>query len=401
MKLATRVTKIKPSPTLAVTMRAKALQAQGKDIIGFGAGEPDFDTPENIKQAAIKAIQEGFTKYTPVGGIDELKDAVITKLKRDNALNYRRSQIVASCGAKHTLYNIAQALFEKGDEVIIPAPYWVSYPDIVLLAGAKPVIVNTTTSTDFKLTPERLEKAIRKKTRAVVINSPSNPTGATYSLKELEGLAEVILSKGILAISDDIYEKILYDGIKFHNIANVSETMKERCIVVNGVSKAYAMTGWRIGYAAGPEKIISAVTEMQSQSTSNATSISQKASVEALAGDQRTVSMMAAEFEKRRDYIVDRLNRIRGISCMKPPGAFYVFPRVSRLYGTGYGDRKIANSVDLSEFLLEEGGVAVVPGSAFGNDRHIRLSYATSMKNIEEGVRRIKAAVEKLTQERN
>ncbi len=397
MKLATRVTKIKPSPTLAVTMRARALQAQGKDIIGFGAGEPDFDTPENIKQAAIRAIQEGFTKYTPVGGIDELKDAVITKLERDNGLSYRRSQIVASCGAKHTLYNIAQALFEKGDEVIIPAPYWVSYPDIVLLAGAKPVIVHTTTSANFKLTPERLEKAIGKKTRAVVINSPSNPTGATYSLKELEGLAEVILAKGILAISDDIYEKILYDGLPFHNIANVSDAMKERCIVVNGVSKAYAMTGWRIGYAAGPEKVISAVTEMQSQSTSNATSISQKASVEALAGDQRAVSVMTAEFEKRRNYIVDRLNRIRGISCMKPPGAFYVFPRVSRLYGTGYRDQKIANSVDLSEFLLEEGGVAVVPGSAFGNDRHIRLSYATSMKNIEEGVRRIKAVVEKLT----
>jgi len=401
MKLATRVTKIKPSPTLAVTMRARALQAQGKDIIGFGAGEPDFDTPENIKEAAIRAIQEGFTKYTPVGGIDELKDAIITKLKRDNGLTYRRSQIVASCGAKHTLYNIAQALFEKGDEVIIPSPYWVSYPDIVLLAGAKPVIVNTTPSTDFKLTPERLEKAIRRKTRAVIINSPSNPTGATYSLRELEGLAEVILSKGILAISDDIYEKILYDGLQFHNIANVSEAMKERCIVVNGVSKAYAMTGWRIGYAAGPENIVSAVTEMQSQSTSNATSISQKASVEALAGDQKTVAMMTAEFEKRRNYIVDQLNRIKGISCMKPPGAFYVFPRVSRLYGTGYRGRKIANSVDLSEFLLEEGGVAVVPGSAFGNDRHIRLSYATSMKNIEEGIRRIKAVVEKLTLERD
>ena len=401
MKLATRVTKIKPSPTLAVTMRARALQAQGKDIIGFGAGEPDFDTPENIKQAAIRAIQEGFTKYTPVGGIDELKDAIITKLKRDNGLTYRRSQIVASCGAKHTLYNIAQALFEKGDEVIIPSPYWVSYPDIVLLAGAKPVIVNTTPSTDFKLTPERLEKAIRKKTRAVVINSPSNPTGATYSLRELEGLAEVILSKGILAISDDIYEKILYDGLQFHNMANVSEAMKERCIVVNGVSKAYAMTGWRIGYAAGPENIVSAVTEMQSQSTSNATSISQKASVEALAGDQKTVAMMAAEFEKRRNYIVDQLNRIKGISCIKPPGAFYVFPRVSRLYGTVYRGRKIANSVDLSEFLLEEARVAVVPGSAFGNDRHIRLSYATSMKNIEEGIRRIKAVVEKLTLERD
>ena len=397
MKLATRVKKIKPSPTLAVTMRAKALQAQGKDIIAFGVGEPDFDTPENIKQAAIRAIQEGFTKYTPVGGIDELKDAIITKLKRDNDLTYRRSQIVVSCGAKHTLYNIAQALFEKGDEVIVPSPYWVSYPDIFLLAGAKPVIVNTTASAGFKLTPEKLEKAIKKKTRAVVINSPSNPTGATYNLRELEGLTEVILSKGILVISDDIYEKILYDGLKFHNMANVSEAMKDLCIVVNGVSKTYAMTGWRIGYAAGPESVISAVTEMQSQSTSNATSISQKAAVEALAGDQKTVSVMAAEFEKRRNYIVDQLNRIKGISCMKPQGAFYAFPRVSRLYGTGYRGRKIAHSVDLSELLLEEAGVAVVPGSAFGNDRHIRISYATSMKNIEEGVRRIKAVVGKLT----
>lgn len=396
MRLATRVMKIKPSPTLAVTMRAKALQAQGRDIIGFGAGEPDFDTPENIKQAAIRAIREGFTKYTPVGGIDELKDAIITKLKRDNGLAYERSQVVVSCGAKHTLYNIAQALFEKGDEVIIPAPYWVSYPDIVILAGARPVIVPTTAATGFKLTPARLEKAIGKKTKAVIINSPSNPTGAVYSLEELKGLADVILSKGILAISDDIYERILYDGLGFHNLANVSEAMKERCIVVNGVSKAYAMTGWRIGYAAGPPDIISAVTEMQSQSTSNATSISQKASVEALTGDQAEVDRMTAEFERRRNRIVEALNDIWGISCMKPPGAFYVFPRVSRLYGKASKGRAIANSVDFSEFLLEEAGVAVVPGSAFGNDRHIRLSYATSMKNIEEGIRRIKAAVEEL-----
>ncbi len=396
MRLATRVTKIKPSPTLAVTMRAKALQAQGRDIIGFGAGEPDFDTPENIKEAAIRAIREGFTKYTPVGGTDELKDAIITKLKRDNGLAYERSQVVVSCGAKHTLYNIAQALFEKGDEVIIPAPYWVSYPDIVILAGARPVIVPTTAASGFKLTPERLEKAIRRKTKAVIINSPSNPTGAVYSLEELKGLADVILSKGILAISDDIYERILYDGLEFHNLANVSEAMKERCIVVNGVSKAYAMTGWRIGYAAGPPDIISAVTEMQSQSTSNATSISQKASVEALTGDQGEVDRMTAEFERRRNRIVEALNDIRGISCMKPPGAFYVFPRVSRLYGRGSKGRTIADSVDLSEFLLEEAGVAVVPGSAFGNDHHIRLSYATSMGNIEEGIRRIKAAVEGL-----
>jgi aspartate aminotransferase len=396
MKLAARVTKIKPSPTLAVTMRAKALQAQGRDIIGFGAGEPDFDTPANIKEAAIRAIREGFTKYTPVGGTDDLKDAIITKLKRDNDLAYGRSQVVVSCGAKHTLYNIAQALFERGDEVIIPSPYWVSYPDIVLLAGARPVIVPTTAATGFKLTPERLEKAIRKKTKAVIINSPSNPTGAVYSLEELRGIADVLLSKGVLAISDDIYERILYDGLPFHNIANVSEAMKDRCIVVNGVSKAYAMTGWRIGYAAGPERVISAVTEMQSQSTSNAASISQKASVEALAGDQSAVSVMTAEFQKRRDYIVKALNGIRGISCMKPPGAFYVFPRVSRLYGKGAGNRKMTHSVDLSEFLLEEAGVAVVPGSAFGNDHYIRLSYAASMQDIEEGVRRIKAAVEKL-----
>ena len=397
MKLATRVTKIKPSPTLAVTMRAKALQAQGRDIIGFGAGEPDFDTPDNIKRAAVKAIEEGFTKYTPVGGIDELKDAVITKFKRDNGLDFKRSQIVVSCGAKHTLYNIAQALFEKGDEVIIPAPYWVSYPDIVILAGAKPVIVETKERDGFKLTPGKLAKAIRKRTRAVVLNSPSNPTGATYDRRELEALAEVIAPTDLMVISDDIYEKVLYDGRVYANMANVGEEMKNRCLVVNGVSKTYSMTGWRIGYAAGPEKIIAAVTEMQSQSTSNATSISQKAAVEALIGDQSAVAMMVGEFQKRRDYIVGRLNDIPGVNCMSPPGAFYVFPKVSRLYGRRFGDRSIANSVELSEFLLEDAGVAVVPGSAFGNDDHIRLSYATSMKNIEEGIGRITRAVEKLT----
>jgi aspartate aminotransferase len=396
MKLATRTKKIKPSPTLAVTMKAKALQKEGRDIIGFGAGEPDFDTPEHIKKAAIRAIEAGFTKYTPVGGIDELKDAVINKLMRDNDLSYKRSQIVVSTGAKHTLYNLAQVLFGRGDEVIIPSPYWVSYPDIVLLADAKPVILNTKESDRFKIHPDELDKAITKKTKAVILNAPSNPTGSAYTLEELRVLGDVLADRGILVISDDIYEKILYDGLKFYNIVNVGEKLKKMTIVVNGVSKAYAMTGWRIGYAAGPEEIVSAMTEIQSQSTSNPTSIAQKAAVEALNGDQGVVDHMVCEFEKRRDFIVEGLNHIPGIQCMKPEGAFYVFPNVSALYGKSYRGGKITNSTELSEFLLEEANVAVVPGVAFGSDDHIRLSYATSMDIIGNGLARIETAVKSL-----
>lgn len=396
MKLASRVGRVKPSATLAITMKAKALRAEGRDVIGFGAGEPDFDTPSNIKQAAIKAIEEGFTKYTPSGGIDELKDAIINKFQVDNKLTYKRSQIVVSCGAKDTLYNLAQALFEEGDEVIIPSPYWVSYPSIVILAGATPVILDTKESEDFKISPEKLEKAITKNTKAVILNSPSNPTGAAYSYSELEALAEIIVKKNILVISDDIYEKIVYDDFRFYNIASVGEEIKRLTLVVNGVSKTYSMTGWRIGYAAGPEDIVAAVTKIQSQNISNPTSISQKAAVEALMGSQDVVGEMVKEFKKRRDYIVKALNSIPGIRCMNPQGAFYVFPSISSLFGMSCDGKKIGSSTDFVEYLLDKVDVAVVPGIAFGNDNHVRLSYATSMENIQKGLERIGNAVTKL-----
>lgn len=397
MKLAARVAKIKPSETLAITAKANALRAEGRDVIGFGAGEPDFDTPENIKAAAIRAIEAGFTKYTPVGGTDELKDAIIAKLKRDNALEYKRSQIVVSCGAKHTLYNLAQALFEPGDEVIIPAPYWVSYPDIVVLAGGTPVIVDTLEKDSFKMKPEQLQAAITERTKAVVINSPSNPTGAAYSPEELKALAAVLLDKEIFVICDDIYEKIIYANFPFENIATAEPRIKDRTIVVNGVSKAYAMTGWRIGYAAGPEQLIAAIIKIQSQNTSNPASISQKAAVEALNGGQGVVEKMVSEFRQRRDVIVTLLNEIDGVKCLSPEGAFYVFPNVSGIYGRSFQGKKITDSTELINYLLDEANVATVPGAAFGNDNHIRLSYATSLKNIEEGLKRIKIAISKLS----
>jgi aspartate aminotransferase len=396
MKLSARINSIKPSPTLAITMKANALRAEGRDVIGFGAGEPDFDTPDNVKKAAIQAIEEGFTKYTPVGGIDELKDAIIGKLNRDNKLNYTRAQIVVSCGAKHTLYNLAQVLFEEGDEVIIPSPYWVSYPDIVILTGAKPVILKTNASDGFKIGPGQLEEVINPRTRAVIINSPSNPTGAVYTQAELVELAEVFVKNDVLAISDDIYEKILYDGISFANMATVNADMKERTVVVNGVSKSHAMTGWRIGYAAGPVEIIAAATKLQSQNTSNPTSIAQKAAVEALNGDQAIVEAMVKEFEKRRNVMVDRLNAIPGITCMTPQGAFYVFPEIAGLLGRKYGGKVLATSSDVAAWLLDEANVAVIPGGEFGQDDHIRLSYATSMSNIEKGLKRIRDAIMKL-----
>ncbi len=396
MKLAERIARIKPSETLAITAKTNALRAQGRDVIGFGAGEPDFDTPVNIKNAAIKAIEGGFTKYTPVTGTDELKDAIVVKLKQDNSLDYKRSQIVVSCGAKHTLYNLAQALFEEGDEVIIPSPYWVSYPDIVVLAGASPVYVTTDEKDGFKMKPQQLSSAISERTRAVIINSPSNPTGAAYSPDELKSLAKVLLDKDILVITDDIYEKIFYADFAFANIASAEERIKDKTIVVNGVSKTYAMTGWRIGYAACSEEIASAMNKIQSQSTSNPTSIAQKAALEAISGDQSAVPQMVNEFSKRRDFIVGALNAIDGIKCFSPEGAFYVFPNVSGVYGRAFQGKKITNSAEFIDFLLDEANVAAVPGAAFGSDDHIRLSYATSMKNIEEGIKRIKNAVSKL-----
>ncbi len=393
MFLSQRAMAIKPSPTLAIDAKAKALKAQGVDVIGFGVGEPDFDTPQNIKEAGIKAIENGFTKYCPVGGTDDLKDAIIGKLKRDNGLSYEKSEVIVSCGAKHSLYNIAMAVLEKGDEVIIPAPYWVSYPDIVALADATPVVVNTSEKNGFKMTPEEFRKAVTPKTKAVVINSPSNPTGSSYSRKELELIAEIAVEKKILIISDDIYEKLVYDGFEFASIASLGKEVRDITIVVNGVSKAYAMTGWRIGYAAGAKEIITAMTNIQSQSTSNPTSIAMKASTEALAGPQDAVDSMVKEFDKRRVYMVERLNKIKGVTCLRPNGAFYAFPNITGLLGKKFNGNILKTSSDMAALLLDEVKVALVPGSAFGAEGYLRLSYATSQEKIKEGIDRIEKAL--------
>jgi aspartate aminotransferase len=395
--LSNRAKSLRPSPTLAINAKAKAMQAQGIHVISFGAGEPDFDTPGNIKKAAIKAIEEGFTKYTPVGGIDELKDAIIHKFKRDNHLTYKRSEILVSCGGKHSFYNLAQAIFDQGDEVIIPAPYWVSYPPMVSLAGGTPVIVDTREEDDFKITPESLGAAVTPKTKALILNSPSNPTGCAYSKKELEKIAEIAISRNFFLISDEIYEKIVYDGFEITSIASLGEEIKKRTIIVHGVAKTYAMTGWRIGYTAGPEEIISAMNNIQSQSTSNPTSIAQKASVEALIGPQDKVEKMVSAFGQRRNYIVNRLNEIHGVSCYKPVGAFYVFPNFSHYYGKTYQGKKITNSTALADYFLDVAKVALVPGVEFGADPFERLSYATSMEDIREGVDRIEETLKKLS----
>ncbi len=388
--------KIKPSPTLAVDSKAKELKAKGIDVVNFGVGEPDFDTPEHIKEAAIKAIKDGFTKYTPVGGIDELKEAIVEKLERENGLKYSKENILVSCGAKHTLYNIAQALFGPGDEVIIPSPYWVSYPDQVLINDAEPVIVETYEEDDFMLRPEALENKITSRTKAIILNSPSNPTGFIYNESALRKIAEISLRHNLYIISDEIYEKLLYDGEKHISIASFGEEIKARTIVVNGLSKSHSMTGWRIGYAAGPAEIIKVMTNIQSQSTSNPTSIAQKAAVAALKGPQDCVEKMRLEFEKRRNFLVDGLNKIPGIRCKMPKGAFYAFPNVKEILGKTANDKKIGTSMDLSIYLLENAHVALVPGSAFGGEGHIRISYATSMENIQKGLERISKAVESL-----
>ncbi len=395
--LSNRARSLKPSPTLAINAKAKSMQAQGIHVISFGAGEPDFDTPQNIKQAAKKAIDDGFTKYTPVGGTDDLKDAIIKKFQRDSSLTYKRSEVIVSCGGKHSFYNLAQAIFDQGDEVIIPAPYWVSYPPIVALANATPVIVETAEKNGFKITPEDLKKLVTPKTKALIINSPSNPTGSAYTKKELEAIAEIAISKKFFAISDEIYEKIVYDGFQFTSIASLGEEIRKKTIIVHGVAKTYAMTGWRIGYTAGPEEIISAMNNIQSQSTSNPTSIAQKASVEALIGSQDDVGKMVSAFGQRRNYIVDHLNKIPGVSCYRPVGAFYVFPNFSSYYGKSYQGKKIENSTMLADYFLDVAKVAVVPGVEFGADPFERLSYATSMEDIKEGVNRIEEALKKLS----
>jgi aspartate aminotransferase len=389
-----RAQSIKPSPTLAIDAKAKLLKQRGIDVVNFGVGEPDFDTPLNIKKAAIEAIETGFTKYCPVSGTPELKSAIAAKLKRDNNLEYAPDEIIVSCGAKHSLYNLFQVIINEGDEIIIPSPYWVSYTDMALLAGGKPVIIETSDTNNFKITPSDVEKAVTAKTKAIVINSPSNPTGSTYTAQELKEIARVCLKNKILIIADEIYEKLVYGDFDFFSIAAVSSEVKAMTIVVNGVSKAFAMTGWRIGYAAGAKEIISAMAKIQSQSTSNPASISLKAAEEALNGPQKDAQIMRKEFEKRRNYIVGRLNAIKGVTCLKPEGSFYVFPNIKNLIGKTFDARVINDDITFADFLLEKAKIAVVPGSAFGAPGHIRLSYAVSIENIKKGLDRMEAALQ-------
>jgi aspartate aminotransferase len=391
--LSDRVNRVKPSATLAIDAKAKAMRAEGVDVINFGAGEPDFDTPENIKEAAVKALRDGHTKYTAVGGIDALKDAIIEKFQDDNGIAYKREEIIVSCGAKHSLYNIFQALFGEGDEVIIPSPYWVSYPAQALLSDATPVFVRTKEEDSFRLRREALEVAVTERSKALVLNSPSNPTGQVYDRGALEEIAEVALRHGLYVISDEIYEKLLYDGAEHVSIASLGEDIRARTVVVNGTAKSYSMTGWRIGYAAGPAEIIKAMTKVQSQSTSNPTSIAQWASVEALRGPQDSVEAMRVEFDRRRKFLVGELNAMDGVSCLSPAGAFYAFPNTSGLYGG-----KVDSSSSLAGYLLDEAKVAAVPGDPFGDDDFIRISYAISLEDIQRAMRRIREAVERLGQ---
>jgi aspartate aminotransferase len=386
--------RIKPSPTIAVTQKARELRAAGKDVIGLGAGEPDFDTPDNIKNAAIKAIKSGDTKYTAVDGTPALKQAIITKFKRENKLSYSADQITVGTGGKQVLYNAFMATLNKGDEVIVPAPFWVSYPDMVLLAGGKPKIVKCTEQEGFKLTPSKLRKAITKKTKWLILNSPSNPTGAGYTKKEIEELAKVLVkNKKVHILSDDIYEHIKYDNFNFYTIAQNSK-LKDRTLTMNGVSKSYAMTGWRIGYAAGPKDIIKAIGKIQSQSTSNPSSISQAAAVEALNGNQGFIQKRSKAFKERRDFVVKSLNNIEGINCLTPNGAFYVFPSCKGLLNK---KTKLKTDTDFVQKLLEKSNVAVVQGSAFGLDGYFRISYATSMQNLKKAMDRIKNFCEGLS----
>jgi aspartate aminotransferase len=386
--------RIKPSPTIAVTSKARELRAAGKDVIGLGAGEPDFDTPDNIKEAAIEAIKKGDTKYTAVDGTPALKKAIKAKFERENGLSYDVNQITVGTGGKQVLYNAFMATINKGDEVIIPAPYWVSYPDIILLAGGKPKIVKCEEKDNFKLTPLKLKKAISKKTKWIILNSPSNPTGSSYTKSEIKELAEILKkNKKIYILSDDIYEHITYDNFKFSTIAEIQE-LKDRTLTMNGVSKSYSMTGWRIGYAAGPLEIIKAISKIQSQSTSNPSSISQAAAVEALNGTQDFIQERANSFKERRNFVVNSLNNIKGLSCLKPEGAFYVFPSCKSLLNK---KTKLKTDTDFVQTLLEQANVAVVQGSAFGLPGYFRISYATSMENLKKAMDRIKSFCESLS----
>lgn len=396
MAISERAKNVSPSPTLAITAKAKAMKAAGIDVISFGAGEPDFDTPENIKAAAVKSLQSGFTKYTPTAGIDELRAAISAKLERDNGLDYPKTQIVASAGAKHSLYNAVLALVNPGDEVIIPTPYWVTYPEQVKMAGGIPVYVDADESTGFVATAEMLAKVVTSKTKLLILNSPSNPTGGIYTRQQLQEIADLAVEKNFYVLSDEIYEKIVYDGNEHVSIASLGPEIKKLTVTINGFSKSYSMTGWRLGYAAAEPEIIQGMSRIQDHSTSNPTSFVQKGAVEALNGPQDAVGMMLKEFDKRRKVIVKRLNDIPGITCATPGGAFYVFPNVSGLAGKTCGEWTITDSDSLAAYLLEEAKVAVVPGSGFGAPNYIRLSYATSMEAIENGLDRIAEAVSNL-----
>ncbi|SMC18942.1 L-aspartate aminotransferase apoenzyme [Desulfacinum hydrothermale DSM 13146] len=398
MKLSQRVSQVQPSATLSINAKAKALRAQGKKVISFGVGEPDFDTPHHIGQAAIQAVQRGQTRYTAVQGIPELKEAIIDVVRADYGLDYSPEEVLVSCGGKHSLYNLFQAVLDPGDQVIIPAPYWVSYPDMVRLAGAEPVIVDCPMSTSFKLEPQALREAITERTRMLILNSPSNPTGVHYTPEELRGLAQVLLDhEQVVIVSDDIYYRLLYKGAQWANMAMVEPRLKDRTFIVNGVSKTYAMTGWRIGYLLGDADVIKAAGKIQSQSTSNPCSVAQWAAVAALRGSQEDVQTMRQAFARRREYVMERLGRLPGVTCPDPNGAFYVFPNVSAYYGKKAGERSIQGSLDLSDYLMEEAHLAVVPGAAFGEDRCIRLSFALSMEELEEGFDRLEKALGRLS----
>ncbi len=396
IKLSDRASGISPSPTLAIDAKAKALKKQGVNIINFGVGEPDFDTPKNIKSAAVQAIEDGFTKYTPAGGTLELKEAICRKLKQDNGLDYTTANIVVNVGAKHSLYNVMQVILNPGDEVILPAPYWVSYVEQIKLGGAVPVILRTKQENQFKITPQQLSEVITDRTKAIILNSPSNPTGQVYDAEELRALAAVLMENKIIVISDEIYEKLVYDGRKHVSIIMAEPAIKAQTILINGMSKAYAMTGWRIGYIAAPENIAKACSSLQSHSTSNPTSIAQKAALEALNGPQTAVEEMVAEFVERRDLAHALLTAIPGIKCNKPEGAFYLFPDVSAYLHKKYKEQMIDDTTVLADLLLTEASVAIVPGIAFGSENNVRLSYATSRENIKTGIQRIADFLDKL-----
>lgn len=397
MDLAKRVSRIQPSATLAINAKAKDLKKQGIHVVNFGVGEPDFDTPEHIRAAGIAAIQKGQTRYTAVGGVDELKEAVCRVIKADYGLTYEKENVLVSCGGKHALYNLFQALLNAEDEVIIPSPYWVSYPDMVALTGATSVIVDCPEADGFKLRPESLRKAITPRTRLLVLNSPSNPTGVHYTRKELHALAQVLMEhEKVFIVSDDIYYRILFQGYEWVNISMAEERLLKRTFILNGVSKTYCMTGWRIGYLLGDPDVIRAATKIQSQSTSNPNSIAQWASIAALDGDQSIVAEMTQVFQQRCEYVLQRLAQLDGVTCPPPAGAFYVFPNFSAYYGRKAGNRPIMNSLELADYLMEKANVAVVPGSAFGEDRCLRFSYALSMDDLKEGFDRMAAALERL-----